>query len=237
MAASRHVPLMVICLLLFSGSTTQPTTKQKPEVNRTRPLGPSEALEIPPDEYYDTEQDVTTVAAAAVSTDRGTSKKCDYNPCKEDQPDCITLKNIHHCSCPGSTSHLEAPQPPLLRTAKWNGSSVVLSWCAPSSFVKAYRVTVGGIERQMFGKDRRSGGVGLIENISEVCVVALNDAGESEASCMLYQPKDRSLFLTAGLIGGALALLLLFLLALLLWRRRQQRKHQNSITVRGTAET
>nr|XP_049599746.1 leucine-rich repeat neuronal protein 4 [Syngnathus scovelli] len=237
MAASRHVPLMVICLLLFSGSTPQPTTKQKPEVNRTRPLRPSEPLEFPPDEYYDIEQDVTTVAAAAGSTDRGTLKKCDYNPCKEDQPDCSELKIINHCWCPGLSSQFEAPQPPFLRTAKWNGSSVVLSWCAPSSFVKAYRVTVGGIERQMFGKDRRSGGVGLIENISEVCVVALNDTGESEASCIMYQPKDQSLSLKIGLIGGALALLLLLLLALLLWRRRQQRKHQNSISVRGTAAT
>ncbi|XP_019728850.1 leucine-rich repeat neuronal protein 4 [Hippocampus comes] len=233
MAATRHVPLMVICLLLFSGSTSQPTTKRAPGVNRTRP----EAIVLPSDDYYDNEDEVATVPTKTISSNGGTSKRCDYNPCEEDQPTCFELSVINDCLCPGSTSHLVAPQPPVLKTVTWNGSDVVLRWCAPHSFVKGYRVTVGGSERQRFGKERRSGGAGLVESVSEVCVAALNDAGESEGSCMMYRPKERSVALKAGLIGGALGLLLLVLLAVLLWRRRQQRKRQNGIPMGGAAQT
>ncbi|XP_077361160.1 LRRN4 C-terminal-like protein [Festucalex cinctus] len=240
MAASRPVPMMVICLLLLSASTSQPTTKREPGANRTRPLRPrafpSETLVLPPDDYYDTENEVTTVLPKIISVNRGTLKRCDYNPCEEDQPACIELAAANNCLCPGSTSKLDAPQPPFLKTVTWNGSDVVLHWCAPYSFVKAYKVTVGGTERQTFGRNRRSGGVGPIENISKVCLVALNDAGDSEGSCLMYQPEDRGVSLRAGLIGGALGLLLLLLLAALFWRRRRQRKLQHSIAVRAAAE-
>ncbi|XP_061558548.1 leucine-rich repeat neuronal protein 4-like isoform X2 [Phycodurus eques] len=241
MAVSRKVPLMVICLLLISGSTSQPKRYQMPGANRTGALRPraipSKALELPPDAYYDTEDDITTIPPKTVSANRGTLKRCDYNPCEIDQPPCAEVAATNHCLCPGFTSHLEAPQVPFLKTVSWNGSDVVLRWCAPYSLVKAYRVTVGGTERQRFGMHRRSGGVGLIENVSEVCVVALNDAGDSEASCMMYQPRDHSLPLKAGLIGGALGLLLLFLLAVLLWRRRQQRRLQTGISLTNTIDT
>ncbi|XP_077402648.1 leucine-rich repeat neuronal protein 4 [Vanacampus margaritifer] len=240
MAPSRPAPTMLIYLLLLSASTSQPTTKPEPGANRTRPLRPrafpSEVLVLPPDNYYDTNDDVTTVPPETVSAKRGTLKRCDYNPCEENQPACIELAAANNCLCPGSTSKREAPQPPFLKTLTWNGSDVVLRWCAPYSFVKAYKVTVGGAEKQTFGRSRRSGGVGPIQNISKVCLVALNDAGDSEGSCLMYQPEKRSASLIAGLIGGALGLLLLLLLAALLWRRRRQRKLQNSISVRGTAE-
>ncbi|XP_061659696.1 leucine-rich repeat neuronal protein 4 isoform X2 [Syngnathoides biaculeatus] len=236
MAPSRNVPLMAICLLLISGSICQPTTYQTGTL-RSRSI-PSEALELPSDDYYDeTEDNPTTFPPETVSVNRGTLKRCDYNPCEEDQPPCAELRATNHCLCPGFTSHLEAPQAPFLKTVAWNGSDVILRWCAPYSFVKAYKVTVGGTERQRFGMDRRSGGLGPIENVSEVCVVSLNDAGDSEASCMMYQPRDHSLSLKAGLIGGALGLLLLLLLPVLLWRRRQRGKQQTAITMTDTIDT
>ncbi|XP_051903419.1 leucine-rich repeat neuronal protein 4 [Hippocampus zosterae] len=231
MAAGRRVPLMVICLLLFSGSTSQPTTKQETGADRTRP----EALALPSDDYHDNEDEVETVPTKTVPSNGGTSKRCEYNPCEEDQPTCFELSVINACLCPGSTSHLVAPEAPFLKTLTWNGSDVVLRWCAPHSFVKGYRVTVGGSERRRFGKERRGGGVGPVENVSEVCVLALNDAGESEGSCMMYRPDERSVALKAGLIGGTLGLLLLVSLAVLLWRRRQQRKRQNGIPTGGAA--
>ncbi|XP_077448647.1 leucine-rich repeat neuronal protein 4 [Stigmatopora argus] len=232
MAATRNVLTTVVCLLLFAGSTSQPTTNQGPRTHWTGVLRPrtfsSEGLEIPPDDYYETEDDVTTVSSKKVFTKFGTLKKCDYNPCEEDEPPCDELAATNKCSCPGSTSHLEAPRPPFLKTATWSGSDVVLRWCGPYSFVKAYKVTVGGTERRIFGSDRRGGGVGPIENVSEVCLVATNDAGDSEGSCMIFRPGDGNLLIKAGLIGGALGFLLLLLLAVLLWRRRRQRRVQNN---------
>ncbi|XP_077596889.1 leucine-rich repeat neuronal protein 4 [Stigmatopora nigra] len=230
MAATRNALTTVICLLLFAGSISQPTTNQWPRTNWTDVLRPraSEDLEIPPDAYYEQEDDITTVSSKTVLTNDGMSKKCDYNPCEENQPPCGELAATNKCLCPGSTSDLEAPRPPFLKTATWSGSEVVLRWCSPYSFVKAYKVTVGGKERQIFGSDRRNGGVGPIETVSEVCLVATNDAGDSEGSCMMYKPGDGNLPIKAGLIGGALGLLLLLLLAILLWRRRRQRRVQNN---------
>ncbi|XP_057677244.1 leucine-rich repeat neuronal protein 4 [Corythoichthys intestinalis] len=230
MAANRNVLMMVICLLLLTGSISQATTNRGPGTNRTGALRPrvSHGLEIPPDEYYDTEDDVTTIASKTVFSNVATLKRCDYNPCKENEPPCAELSATNNCLCPGSTSHLEAPRPPFLKTVTLSGSEVVLQWCAPHSFVKAYKVTVGGTERQTFESERRSGGVGPIENVSEVCLVATNDVGDSEGSCMMYRPGDSSLPIKAALIGGALSLLLLLLLAILLWRRRRQRRVQTN---------
>nr|XP_057944177.1 leucine-rich repeat neuronal protein 4 [Doryrhamphus excisus] len=236
MAANRTFPLTIICLVLVRSSITQPGS------NPTGPLTPhmptSKDLDLPPDEYYDTEAEPSTVSPKSASPNgSGAMRRCDYNPCKENQPSCSELSAANHCLCPGSTSYLVKPEAPYLKTVAWNGSDVVIHWCAPFSYVTAYSVTVGGKEKQRFGRERRSGGVGPIENVSEVCVVALNDVGDSKASCMMYQPKDHSLPLKAGLIGGALGLLLLLLLAVLLWRRRRQRKLQANIVMRDTAET
>lgn len=82
---------------------------------------------------------------------------------------------------------------------------------------------------------RRSSGLGNIGYNTEVCVFAMNDAGQRE-SCTTYQPKDKSLPLKAGLIGGALGFLLLLLLAVLLWRHKRQRKQEASISMHDTAE-
>ncbi|XP_068600436.1 leucine-rich repeat neuronal protein 4, partial [Brachionichthys hirsutus] len=165
-----------------------------------------------------------------------TLQQCDYNPCLETQTPCAKLAAATNCLCPGFTLHNEAPEAPKLKSASWNGSEVVISWCAPYSYVTSYIATAGGKERQKFGRDRRSGGVGHVGHASEVCVVAANDFGESKGSCLTYQPRDNSLPLKAGLIGGALGVLLLLSLVVLLWRRKGQRKRQESIAMHNAAE-
>lgn len=187
------------------------------------------------EDYSQYEDTVTTVKPKAVPTHGGTLRQCDYDRCLEGQIPCSMLAASNGCLCPGFTQHTEIPDTPSLKSVSWNGSDVVVQWCEPYSYVTTYIVTVRGQERQRFGKDRRSGGLGNIDNVSMVCVVAANDAGESGSSCKMYQVEDSSLPLKAGLIGGALGLLLLLLLAVLLWRHKRQRKQEASISRLDTA--
>ncbi|XP_045897089.1 LRRN4 C-terminal-like protein [Micropterus dolomieu] len=236
MAASRDLPfpLVIVFLLLIRGYSTLPVTSQIPGTYPLRPQGflteplPSEDYS----QYEDTESPFSLKTAPPV---KATSERCDYKPCLEGQIPCAVLAASTGCLCPGFTLHNVAPETPNLKSVSWNGSEVVVHWCAPYSYVTGYIVTVGGQERQKFGKDQRSGGVGDIDHLSMVCVVAVNDAGRNE-SCKMYQPRDNSLPLKAGLIGGALGFLLLLLLAVLLWRHKRQRKQEDSISMHDTAE-
>lgn len=245
MAASRDLPfpLMIMCLVLIRGYSPLPTTSEAAEMNPTRPHIPRRSsagvFSSTLDDYSEYE-DITTppvVLPEPVSPGGGTLKRCDYNRCLENQIPCAQLAASKGCLCPGFTPQDKVPEAALLRSVSWNRSEVVIQWCAPFSHVTGYIVTVGGQERQRFGKDRRSGGVGNIAQGSEVCVVAVNEAGASNGSCLMYQYKDSSLLLKAGLIGGALGFVLLLLLVILLWRHKRQRKQQGSISMHDTAET
>ncbi|XP_008274431.1 leucine-rich repeat neuronal protein 4 [Stegastes partitus] len=243
MAAMRDLPFpfVLICLVFIRGYCPLPTTSQVTEMNPTGPVrsrGVSpEAHVLPPEDYYEGEETTTPIVPDRRSPDGGTSERCDYNPCSENQTPCAELAAATNCLCPGLPSHDDPPETPSLRSVSWNGSEVVLHWCAPNSHVTEYVVTVGGQDRKTFGKEQRSGALGDINNIAEVCVVAVNDAGNSDGSCMMYRPVDNSLPLKAGLIGGALGFLLLLLLAVLLWRRKRQRKQEASISMHNTAGT
>ncbi|XP_073336197.1 LRRN4 C-terminal-like protein [Pagrus major] len=236
MAASRGlpVPLVIVCLVLIRGYSPLPTTSGVPAMAPKTPTGDSLSTE----DYRDYEgQTDAPILPDTLPPLGGTLTRCNYDPCLESQVSCAVLKAKTGCLCPGFTSQRQAPEIPNLRSVSWNGSEVVIHWCAPYSYVTAYIVTVGGKERQRFGGDRRIGGVGDIDEGSEVCVAAVNDVATSKESCEVYQPRDHSLPLKAGLIGGALGLLLLLLLAVLLCRHKRQRKQQASISMRETAET
>lgn len=221
---------VIVCLLLIGGFSSLPTS---PDVDPYKSFG----LYGPPNEKDDDDEynpylEVTTEEPYVTHPPvTGKPKRCDYNPCLEGQIPCSEQVG---CLCKGSTLHSEAPEAPELKSVSWNGSEVVIQWCAPYSFVTQYVVTVGGEERQRFGEDRRSGGLGVVEDVSQVCVVAVNDAGSSKEVCKKYEPTDSSLPLKAGLIGGALGFLLLLLLAVLLWRHRRQRKQEASISMNNT---
>lgn len=225
MAASARlpVPLMIVGLVFIRGFSFLPTAPA-----RTRILTPWMATED-----YSLYEDVTT-SPVTPAPDTGSRVPCDYKPCLENQVPCAQLASATKCLCPGLTPQNEIPEAPDLRSVSWNGSEVVARWCAPNSHVTGYHVTIGGQERTKFGKERRSGGVGAVDDVSKVCLVAVNDAGESRESCKMYQHGGSGPSLRAGLIGGALGLLLLVSLLVVLWRRNRRRKQQASITMRGT---
>ncbi|XP_034463065.1 LRRN4 C-terminal-like protein [Hippoglossus hippoglossus] len=243
LAASRVLPFppVIVCLFFISGCSPLPTSSQVAGTNPMGPLRPhgfsTEALRLSTEDYDELEDKVTTIVPRRGLTDVRPPQRCNYDPCLEGQISCSVLRESTKCSCPGHTLHNQAPEAPNLRSVSWNGSDVVIQWCAPYSYVTTYLVTVGDQQQQIFGKEKRSGGLGILENIAEVCVVAVNGIGSSPGSCMMYHPRDSSLPLTAGLIGGALGFLLLLLLAILLWRHKRQRKQEASISMRDTADT
>lgn len=243
MAASRDLPfpLVIVCLVLIRGYFSLPTTSRVAGTNPTRPLAPrgfsTEAFALSSEDYSQYDDPVTPALNTKVFPNAGTPERCNYNPCLESQVPCPDLSAKTGCLCPGFTLHTEVPEAPRLKSVAWNGSEVVIQWCAPNSYVTSYVVTVGGEEVQTFKKSRRSGGLGDIDHIAKVCVSAVNNAGEGERDCQMYHPRDNSLPLKAGLIGGALGLLLLLLLGVLLWRHKRQRKQEASISMHDTAGT
>lgn len=206
-----------------------PTASETTGTNTTRSLIQDDLLST---DYYD---DVTTVPDTR-PTFGGTSQKCDYDSCRENQLSCMTLAKDNGCLCPGFTLGNRIPLAPDLRAVSWNGSEVVVKWCAPYSYITHYIVKVGGQKSWMFREDQRSAAVGDIDDVANVCVVAVNNAGESEA-CMMYHPRDKNLSLKAGLIGGALGFLLLLLLAILIWRHKRQRKQETGFSMHDTTVT
>ncbi|XP_015238332.1 PREDICTED: LRRN4 C-terminal-like protein [Cyprinodon variegatus] len=213
---NQPLPFVIVCLLSIRGHCPLPFT---PAGTGIPPYDPDLAT-------FDYDYDTSTSSdLIKVPTNTGIPKRCDYNPCREKQPRCEELAASSGCLCQGSTLPDQRPDPPKLQSVSWNGSEVVVQWCAPNSFITAYFVTVGG-EKKMFEEDHRSAVLGQIDHKAEVCVVAANEAGESNKSCMEYQPSSSSLPLTAGLIGGALGLLLLILLVVLLCRRRRQKRKE-----------
>lgn len=218
--AMRNHPflLVIICLLSIGGHG---------------PLNLSAGTGIPPrgpayptEDYDDLDDTSTPVVPVKKTTNAVTYSRCDYNPCREKQTPCEVLATSFSCLCPGFSLDNQRPDRPSLRSVSWNGSGVVVQWCAPYSQVTAYVVTVGGGNKQTLKEDQRSVVLDQIDHKAEVCVVAKNSAGDSDQSCMEYQPTNNSLPLTAGLIGGALGLLLLILLVVLLCRRRRQKKQE-----------
>lgn len=232
-------PLVIVCLVSIRGLCPLPATAQVPGTHPTRPFkprgSPSKAPGLPPDDYY--EDELTSIVPKVVSPEARTLQRCEFSLCVENQTPCPELAASTGCLCPGFTLHDTAPHMPDLTSVLWNGSDVVLHWCAPYSYVTGFFVTVGGQQKQIFGKGQRSGSLGYVDHVSQVCLFAANEAGDSDGACKTYHPRSRSLPLTAGLVGGALGLLLLVLLAVLLWRHRKQRKQEASISAHNAVES
>ncbi|KAF3705978.1 LRRN4 C-terminal-like protein Precursor [Channa argus] len=207
MAVSRDLSFPLVCLVFFfiRGYSPLPTTSQVTGTNPMNPLKPSM-------DYDELDDPVTPIVPKQVSPHEGRPHKCDYDPCLENHTTCDTMATSTGCRCRGSTPYNVAPEAPPLKSVSWNGSEVTIQWCAPYSHVTAYVVTKGGKEWQTFGKDQRSGAVGNIDHVTQICVIAVNDYANSSESCMMYRPRNNSLPLKAGRIGGALGFLFLLLL-------------------------
>uniref|UniRef100_A0A8C6U5Y6 Uncharacterized protein n=1 Tax=Neogobius melanostomus TaxID=47308 RepID=A0A8C6U5Y6_9GOBI len=147
---------------------------------------------------------------------------CQHNPCVEDQLPCANLSQQTGCLCPGFSGASEPPHAPqihdLLPVKEGpNSGKVEVQWCAPSSVVSGYKVTIeGNGSPQEFKDSKRRGLVGYLEVGTKVCVEAVNSAGHSspsEFSCKRYEPPttfDRSLMV--GVIAGGVILLLLIVI-------------------------
>lgn len=203
---------LVLCLVSSRGSCLKPT---------------SGATGTPPSDDYDDYEDTSTAPAPTRGAPNpGGSQRCDYDPCRDNQTPCANLSLSTGCLCPGFTLYTQPPEAPRIKSVFHNGSGVLVQWCAPHSHVTTYTVMVGGLQTQSFGAGERKGLLGEIDAEAEVCVVAGNDAGNSDRSCEKYRPRGGTLPLTGWLVGGAGALLLLVLLAAMLWTHRRQQKQE-----------
>lgn len=216
------LPLALLCLLLPTGGRLA--------AGGPPPSPPTEDPFLSTDDYQDqyplsTEEPDT--AAPTSGGGGGPMQRCDYDSCEEDLPPCQQLEANRGCLCPGLTPADVAPLPPQLRWLGWNGSQVLVRWCAPHSHVTGYRATVGGAIRGHFGWGQRSGGLDAVAPMEEVCLLAINRAGASQPACQTYRHQGGAgsrLALTLGLVGGALGLLLL--LGGLVWSHSRQRRQQ-----------
>ncbi|XP_020778768.1 LRRN4 C-terminal-like protein [Boleophthalmus pectinirostris] len=233
MAAKRDLPLPLLLFCLLKTISSLPMTSQPPEfgpLDSVTLLGsPTEGFVIVPEEYDDVD-DYTVISTVPLVPTHGVLERCDYKPCLENQPSCYELSASFGCLCPGLSTNKVPPEAPNLGLVTLNGSDVTVAWCEPLSYVTGYIVTVGGQEKYTFSKDKRSGSIGQVDDVVQVCVSAVNDAGKSKASCTMYEPSDRSLPLKVGLIGGVLVLLVVLLMVALIWRRRRQRKQEAHIS-------
>ncbi|XP_001513528.3 LRRN4 C-terminal-like protein [Ornithorhynchus anatinus] len=115
---------------------------------------------------------------------------CDYDSCRHLQLPCKELqrRSRQPCLCPGLSSQNQPPDPPRLGEVQiWaEEGRAVLHWCAPASPVREYRLQFwedGGDPRRgpaLNNSLRQAPLYPLRPGASYlVCVVALNDAGES----------------------------------------------------------
>jgi len=245
-------PLVIACLVFIRGHAPLPTTSEEPNPDRPpaptseadldRPPAPTSEADLDrpppkvpgfsPDDYKDDGEEPNSPATER----RGLvpdAAPCAYDRCLQGETPCAELLARTGCLCPGFTLNDVVPEAAALKAVTSAGSEVVARWCAPYSYVTAFVVTVTGKERRRFEADRRSGAVGHVDDMAEVCVAAVNDAGAGEGSCVTYRaPGAGGRPLTAGLVGGALGLLLLAALAAQLCRRRRKKREAG---VSGTA--
>uniref|UniRef100_A0A3B3U013 Fibronectin type-III domain-containing protein n=1 Tax=Poecilia latipinna TaxID=48699 RepID=A0A3B3U013_9TELE len=132
----RPFPLVIVCLLSIRGfSTLSSAGTGVPPRNPVIPV-----------EDYDRLDETST---PTMTTSTGTVPWCDYHSCRENQTPCEDLAASHGCSCPGFSLPEDHPLSPSLRSVTWNGSAVVVHWCAPSSYVTSYFVTLSVASSEM----------------------------------------------------------------------------------------
>uniref|UniRef100_A0A1A7WVT5 Uncharacterized protein n=1 Tax=Iconisemion striatum TaxID=60296 RepID=A0A1A7WVT5_9TELE len=179
------------------------------------------------DDYEDYEDPISRVLPSSMKTPLLRSELCDYDPCKENQEPCNVLTAKTGCLCPGRSGGDQPPHAPRIQallpvTEGENSGNIEVRWCAPSSVVSAYRVTVEGRDGDHleFGDSSRLGLVGHLEVGTKVCVQAMNSAGQSspsEFSCMRYTHSESSDHkLLAWIIIGGVALVLLLVAAVVI---------------------
>ncbi|NXG22134.1 LRRN4 protein, partial [Grallaria varia] len=147
---------------------------------------------------------------------------CDYNPCKHLQKPCSELQSMSQCSCPGTTTEDEVPDPPRLREViEVTDSSALIRWCAPYSVVHTYELMLhaqGDEDRQfvmdnIYPTSRQYTLYNLLPYTTyNICVTASNKAGSSQItgqempgnSCTRFKtkPSYKSVFAALSAASG-----------------------------------
>ncbi|XP_048381126.2 leucine-rich repeat neuronal protein 4-like [Stegostoma tigrinum] len=199
------------------------------------------------EDYY---EDYPEEEETSIKPGVGTRSFCDYDPCSMGQVPCSELQKATSCLCPGISSEREVPDEPRLRSVgQITESSAFVHWCEPASAVNSYRLVYQALGSAH--SNQSSSGLlpaqartftlwGLASSTRyQVCVLALNQAGESGLDRgdgqSSYPPGSGPciMFTTAVSSGQVLAVSLSLALAaavllgaggFLLWRRARGRR-------------
>ncbi|NXH88327.1 LRRN4 protein, partial [Edolisoma coerulescens] len=190
-----------------------------PQLNSPRSSARSEPAPTTPSPHYVDDYDYeeqpkeTPVQLAHIA--------CDYNPCRHLQKPCSELQSISQCSCPGTSSEDEIPDPPRLREViEITDSSAQIRWCAPYSVVHTYELMLHAQddEDRQFVMDniyptaRQYTLYNLLPFTTyHICVTASNKAGSSRAtgqeipgnSCTRFKTKPSYKYVFAALSAAS----------------------------------
>lgn len=117
------------------------------------------------------------------------NEACPYDRCKHLQLPCEEIQKMAggNCLCPGISESSVIPDSPRFKQVIPGQDGIEVSWCSPLSTVKSYRVIYGMPEGplEMGPLLNQSYRLFSITNLLpgtayRVCVVAINDAGESQ---------------------------------------------------------
>ncbi|XP_040184933.1 LRRN4 C-terminal-like protein [Rana temporaria] len=163
-------------------SAIQHTKVTKSQTTRERLLYVTSGSE---EDYYDADEDATVSLPPPVSM-----KPCPFNRCEHLSPTCeeIRSKAGGNCLCPGIDGPNVKPDPPKLDQVLLADREVTVNWCSPSSTVNIYRVLYQGPDSHLekgpdLNASYRSYSITNLLPATQytVCVVAINNAGESPA--------------------------------------------------------
>ncbi|XP_071970456.1 LRRN4 C-terminal-like protein [Engystomops pustulosus] len=256
------LPLLLLPLMLFTSGFTEeriisisltPDTPTS-DINQTSVTQrPTQSRQTTPERIkfivggsdYEYEDDETTVAY----TSPGPKLSCQYDRCEHLAPTCeeIQRKAGGHCLCPGIYGPEYKPEFPPLKEVLIGETQMTVHWCSPSSTVRGYRVLHGepGGSMEKGPELNASFRSYTIENLKYsspyiVCVVAFNEAGESQVDdgeekpvgglpgpCRSVYTSMQTLYIGIG-IGLAAVVGLMIILGYFLWTRKANK------TKRGT---
>ncbi|XP_077143685.1 LRRN4 C-terminal-like protein [Ranitomeya variabilis] len=152
----------------------------------------TEYVDYEDDDNYEDEDDDNEVFTEPPHYSNGA---CPYDRCKHLQIPCeeIQKRSGGKCLCPGISPSSVLPDSPRLKQVIPGQAVIEVRWCAPLSTVQSYRVVYGTPEGplEMGPLLNQSHRFFSITNLLpgtayRVCVVAINDAGESQVD-----PADR----------------------------------------------
>ncbi|NWV96323.1 LRRN4 protein, partial [Machaerirhynchus nigripectus] len=190
-----------------------------PQLNSTRSSARSEPAPTTPSPHYVDDYDYeeqpkeTPVQLTHIA--------CDYNPCRHLQKPCSELQSISQCSCPGTSSEDEIPDPPRLREViEITDSSAQIRWCAPYSVVHTYELILHAQDNEdrqfvmdnIYPTARQYTLYNLLPFTTyHICVTASNKAGSSQTtgqeipgnSCTRFKTKPSYKYVFAALSAAS----------------------------------